>query len=136
VKKKLLIVLASWKHQFQGDPKMRLVASLYDQCRPAHRKSADYKTPFPLDDAGLSGREREKEAQRQEKDAKKRAKKEKEAERERMAREARKPKRKQFDFEQEKPEVLKSIVTASQASSNLVNALMVSRVSCSCAAGR
>ncbi|KAF8488531.1 hypothetical protein JB92DRAFT_3101042 [Gautieria morchelliformis] len=126
VKKRLLSVLASWKHQFQGDPKMRLVASLYDQCRPAHRKSAEYRPPFPIDEfAGLGGRELEKESQRQEKEAKKRAKKEKEAERERMAKEARKPKRKQFNFEQEKPEVLRSIVTASQASSNLVNALML-----------
>ncbi|KAF8579215.1 hypothetical protein K439DRAFT_1525645 [Ramaria rubella] len=31
VKKKLLVVLASWKCQFQHDSKMKLVTSLYDQ---------------------------------------------------------------------------------------------------------
>lgn len=109
---------------------MRLVASLYDQCRPAHRKSAEYRNSTTLDEVlKESEREAEKEGHRLEKEAKKRAKKEKEEERERRAqeaKEARKPRRKEFNFEQEKPEVLRSIVSASQASSNLVNALMVS----------
>lgn len=122
VNKKLFVVLASWKHQFQGDPKMKLVASLYDQCKSSRRRSAEPRTPFVPETYAV-----EAEAERRKKEATKREKKEMEEERARRAREAKKPKRKQFDFEREKSEVLRSIVDASQASSNLVNAIMVSR---------
>lgn len=33
VKKKLILVLASWRDQFSSDPSMTLVAGLYKQCR-------------------------------------------------------------------------------------------------------
>jgi hypothetical protein len=133
VRKKVLIVLASWKRQFQDDPKMKLVASLFDQCRPStHRKSADYAVqPVVSEEYAAREREREQEkeereaAKREKEEAKRRAKREKEEERERRNKNMRRPKRKPFDFEQEKPQVLASIASASHASSNLVNALMV-----------
>ncbi|KAF8578993.1 hypothetical protein K439DRAFT_1416586 [Ramaria rubella] len=140
VKKKLLVVLASWKRQFQDDSKMKLVASLYDQCRPVQRKSADYGPgAASLEEYVVKEKEKEKErekererereereaARREKEEAKRRAKREKEEEREKKSRDSKKPKRKPFNFEEEKPQVLGSIVTASQASSNLVNALML-----------
>lgn len=125
VKKKLLLILSSWKRQFQGDSKMTLVASLYDQCRPVQRRSVDYGPSAEIE--RRKEKEREKEAQRREKEeAKKRAKREKAELRERRDKDPRRSKRTMFNFEQEKPQVLGSIVNASQASSNLVNALMVS----------
>jgi LAS seventeen-binding protein 5 len=128
VKKKLFVVLASWKHQFQGDPKMKLVASLYDQCKLAKRRAAD-PIPLVMEAAAIDAEKR-----RRQKEARERESKRKEEERETRIRETRRPKRRAFDFEREKPEVLASIVNASQASSNLVNAIMVSRVSCLCVA--
>lgn len=141
VKKKLLIVLASWKRQFQDDPKMKLVASLYDQCRPHTRRSGDYGGAHSEEIAAREKereleREREREREREEretakrlreeaKSAKERAKKEEKEERERKLKEARRPKRRAFNLEQEKPQVLNCIATASQCSSNLVNALVV-----------
>ena len=38
VKKKLIIVLASWRDQFSSDPSMALVAGLYKQCRGDGRR--------------------------------------------------------------------------------------------------
>ncbi|KAF8516706.1 hypothetical protein BU17DRAFT_50693 [Hysterangium stoloniferum] len=133
VKKKVLIVLASWKRQFQDDPKMKLVASLFDQCRPTtHRKSAEHSAQ-PVVSEEYAAREREREREREERGAAKRekeaakirARREKEEERQRKSKDARRPKRKPFNFEQEKPQVLATIASASHASSNLVNALML-----------
>lgn len=93
------------------------------------RKSVENSAPTLEEILKETEREGEKAAQKKEKETKNRAKKVKVEERERKAREAKEARmvrRKVFDFEREKPEVLKSIVSASQASSNLVNALMVS----------
>ena len=38
VKKKLILVLASWRDQFSSDPSMTLVAGLYKQCRGEGRR--------------------------------------------------------------------------------------------------
>ncbi|KIJ29334.1 hypothetical protein M422DRAFT_54196 [Sphaerobolus stellatus SS14] len=140
VKKKVLIVLASWKRQFEGEPRMRQVATLYDQYKPVQRRSEDHghHGPSPEDLERERERELQREREREEKEAakrekeeaKKRAKKEKEEERERRLRDAKQPKtkRKPFNIAEEKPKILNSIVLASQASSNLVNALMLVNV--------
>ena len=67
-------------------------------------------------------------ARREKEEAKERRRKEEEEERARRKQKNR-PRRAPFNFEQEKPKVLNSIVEASQASSNLVNAITVSEVS-------
>jgi len=115
---------------------MRHVSMLYDQYKSVHRKSGDYGHRPSLSEDYLAKererelqREREREekeaAKREKEEAKRRAKKEKEEARNKQLRDAQRPKRKVFNFEEEKPKVLNSIVVASQASSNLVNALMV-----------
>ncbi|KDR85416.1 hypothetical protein GALMADRAFT_234278 [Galerina marginata CBS 339.88] len=123
VRKKLLLVLGSWRDQYKDDPSMAVVAGLYKQC---HRDSKRVGQQELADMMGLSLNPEEK--KRIEKhEAKMRAKKEKEdrarAEREREHDDRNKKKRVPFDFEKDKPKVLASIVEASQASSNLVNAI-------------
>ncbi|TFY80303.1 hypothetical protein EWM64_g3708 [Hericium alpestre] len=136
VKKKTISVLASWHNQFKDDRSMQTVAGLYRQCRPAdteHRARVDRER---------EEREQEYERRRQEEksakeEAKRRAKLEKEAEKERererlkQAAETKKKRssqqpitrRKEFNFEQEKPQVLNSIANASSAANNLLNAI-------------
>lgn len=125
---------------------MKLVASLFDQCRPHTRRSGDFGTTHSEDIANRERereleREREREREREEREAakrlrdeaklaKERAKREKEEARERKLKEARRPKRRAFNLEQEKPQILTCIATASQCSSNLVNALMVLLLFC------
>ncbi|KIJ65032.1 hypothetical protein HYDPIDRAFT_88841 [Hydnomerulius pinastri MD-312] len=129
VKKKLLSVLTLWKEQFKNEPSLSTVAGLYRQCRPPDRRSHGHTSSADLDrlySAGLSPVS-EKEA------AKKRAKQEKEeakekarkAEEEEAQRKKSRPRRAPFNFETEKPQILTSIANASQASSNLVNAIML-----------
>jgi hypothetical protein len=156
IKKKTLQVLASWHEQFKDDPGMSFVASLYNTVKPAAApkpappkpasRSAD--SPRASSDGAYwqdrSRREAEDEAKRREEkasrraaeeEAKRKAKEDKERERieklrkDEEAKNAKnKPKRKPFVFEQEKPKILASIAEASQASSNLVNAITVSDV--------
>jgi hypothetical protein len=140
VKKKLLMVLGSWREQYKDDPSMSVVAGLYKQCRgtgPRHNQE---------ELANLMGlslpTEENKRTDKQE--AKKKAKLEKERAKKEVE-DRLKKKRVPFDFEkvdsvifvthlekkadyhsQDKSKVLSSIVEASQASSNLVNAITVS----------
>ncbi|KAL1748994.1 hypothetical protein HDZ31DRAFT_79333 [Schizophyllum fasciatum] len=123
VKKKLLLILASWNEQFKGDPSMNTVANLYRQHRPTERRSMDVDPVYKVE----LQRQREKEqaraaAKREKEEAKEKRRKEEEEERARRKNKNR-PRRAPFNFEQEKPKVLSSIVEASQASSNLVNAI-------------
>ncbi|TRM65906.1 hypothetical protein BD626DRAFT_566549 [Schizophyllum amplum] len=103
VKRKLLLVLGSWHEQFKGDPSMSMVSGLYKQYRPVERR------PIEEDPKGEGGGKGEEE--KEEEEARVRA------------RNKNRPRRAPFNFEQEKPKVLGSIVEASQASSNLVNAI-------------
>ncbi|KAG1828383.1 hypothetical protein EV424DRAFT_1386164 [Suillus variegatus] len=131
VKKKLMVVLASWHSQFKDDPSMSVVAGLFRQCRPADRRSQGYSNNAdPLSHGPSSDYERkmkerdEKELAKQQaklekQEAKKRARKAEEDARKKKARSRRPP----FDFEAEKPQILTTIANASQASSNLVNAI-------------
>ncbi|KAF8898967.1 hypothetical protein BD779DRAFT_1795515 [Infundibulicybe gibba] len=125
VKKKLLLILGSWRDQFKSDPSMSLVAGLYKQCRGGRRLSQQELGHL----VGLPGAEPDHKNEREE--AKKAAKREKELARERERQEeagrrsegGRNRSRMLFNFEKDKPKVLASIVDASQASSNLVNAI-------------
>lgn len=131
VKKKLLSVLASWKNQFQGDPSMAFVANLYSQCRPRTSRTVDPSSIWAQDTesqrASLEYERRKREEKEKKEEAKRKAKEEKEREKMKREEELRKAKtrvrRKPFDFEKEKPEILTTIANASQASSNLVNAI-------------
>ncbi|KAI0698394.1 seryl-tRNA synthetase [Cerioporus squamosus] len=138
VKKKLASVLAGWHRQFKDDPSMALVAKLYDQCKIARsdRANAD-KRAIENVNAGLGldvdymmvrrkeeelARKKKEEEKRKAKEEKERRKREEEEERRRKASQP-KTKRKPFNFEQEKPQILTAIASASQAASNLVNAI-------------
>ncbi|KAF7307117.1 VHS domain protein [Mycena indigotica] len=120
VKKKALLVLASWQDQFKNDPSMSAVAGLYKQVRHDRHERANQMEMMGVPDVEAIERKKAKqeakERQRLEEEARKLKEKQ---EKERKNR----PKRAPFDFEKEKPKVLGSIVEASQASSNLVNAI-------------
>ncbi|KDQ63321.1 hypothetical protein JAAARDRAFT_120204 [Jaapia argillacea MUCL 33604] len=126
VKRKLLNVLASWKNQFQGDSSMQFVANLYGQCRPTTHVTRTVDPDAVLADQEYEKRKREEKERKE--DAKRKAREDKEKERLKREEDAKKAKQKKtkrqpFDFEKEKPLVLSSIANASQASSNLVNAI-------------
>jgi hypothetical protein len=126
VKKKLTLVLGSWKEQYKDDPSMSVVAGLYRQCIGEGKRLSqkDVAHLIGVDTSAEDKRRQEKQ------EAKQKAKLEAKQERARREQEAlkqeatrNKPKRAPFNFEQEKPKVLASIVEASQASSNLHNAI-------------
>ncbi|KAG2154621.1 hypothetical protein DEU56DRAFT_769437 [Suillus clintonianus] len=132
VKKKLIEVLASWHKQFKDDPSMSVVAGLYRQCRTADRRSQGYSNSAdPLSHGPSSDYERkmkEKDEKELSKQRAKRAKqeaKQKARQAEEDARKKDRPRRAPFNFEVEKPQILTTIANASQASSNLVNAIML-----------
>ena len=136
VKKKLILVLASWRDQFGSDPSMALVAGLYKQCRGGGnlgRIDQDVTDMWGSQPTPGEKKRVDKEEKR---------KKEKQ-ERAMTAQDRSKKKRAPFEFEKvslqiafcncvlihpskEKPKILASIVDGSQASSNLVNAITVS----------
>ena len=145
VKKKLTLVLTSWREQYKDDPSMSVVASLYKQCigaRPPGHKEMAHLIGLDLD-----AEERKKQEKRAAKqkliEANKLAKQQRELRAKKLQEEKSKKKRVPFDFEkvrvlvialgcgltdindQEKPKVLSSIVEASQASNNLQNAIQV-----------
>ncbi len=142
VKKRLLSVLASWHRQFKDDPSMKLVSKIYPSVQALLSSQR-----ILLNDlrklggtGGLSPGAEEREArERKEMERKQKGREEKEARKakareevERKGRDKaaakdpqRRPnkQRKPFNFELEKPNILSSIATASQASNNLINAL-------------
>ena len=142
VRKRLLSVLASWHRQFKDDPSMKLVSNLYPSVKASatsqRRLSSDLHQFGATGGPSLGAEEREAQ-ERKERERKQKGREEKEArkakereEAERKAREkaaAKDPQRrsnkqrKPFNFEIEKPNILSSIATASQASNNLINAL-------------
>lgn len=131
VKKKLMAVLASWHSQFKDDPSMSVVSGLSRQCRPADRHSQGYSNGAdPLNHGPSSDYERKIKEKDERELAKQRAKREKQEAKQRARKaeeDARKKKdqsrRAPFNFEVEKPQILTTIANASQASSNLVNAI-------------
>ncbi|KAH0838139.1 hypothetical protein J3R83DRAFT_6390 [Lanmaoa asiatica] len=126
VKRKLLSILASWNTQFKNDPSLSTIAGLYRQSRPidrrSHGRSESADIQF-LRSIGSSPNDKDaakKRAKQEKEDAKERARKADEE-----ARKKNRPRRAPFNFEAEKPQILTSIANASQASSNLVNAIML-----------
>lgn len=124
VKKKVLLVLASWEQQYKSDPQMAHVAGLYRQCKQ-HRITQQQTIDNVVTSLGLPNQEseatRRKRAKKEAKEAKEKERQQKEEERLRQNR----PRRPAFDFEKDKPKVLSSIVEASQATSNLINAIVL-----------
>lgn len=119
VRKKVLAVLASWSGQFKDDRGAAGIAGLYRQVKPAGSE-ANRETQ--------AERERESEKRRKEKEDAKRKAKEKRLEeaqgkKKKKAASRTATSRKQFNFEQEKPQVLTAIANASSAANNLVNAI-------------
>ncbi|KAH8835457.1 hypothetical protein DL96DRAFT_1574295 [Flagelloscypha sp. PMI_526] len=132
VKKKLNLVLASWHQQFKNDPYMSNVTSLYKPHKqPENMKQLVQSGLVVQPDQRTLEREEVKRKLKEEKERSRREEEERkikarldEEERRTKAKQAKnKPKREPFNFEKEKPKVLASIVDASQASSNLVNAI-------------
>ncbi|KAJ6520045.1 hypothetical protein C8R45DRAFT_953693 [Mycena sanguinolenta] len=123
VKKKLVLVLVSWQDQFKSEPSMASLSGLYKQVRHDREERTEKLQVAALPDPEAL----EREARRKAKQERERAKEQQrldEAERRRKEKERKnRPKRAPFDFEKERPLVLGSIVEASQASSNLVNAI-------------
>ncbi|KAK0198930.1 hypothetical protein F5146DRAFT_113247 [Armillaria mellea] len=121
VKKKLVLVLKSWHEQFQSDPSMSMFSNLYSQTV----RDRPHITDTYLDPEVQQRKVEEAKRKAQEKaEAKERQKLEEEKRKEEKRKKNQpKPKRTPFDFEKERPKVLASIVDASQASSNLVNAI-------------
>jgi hypothetical protein len=128
VRKKILAVLASWSRQFKDDRSAAGIAGLYRQVRPTESSRGS-----EVNREALVERERESEKRRKEKEEAKREAKRKAKEKRLKQEEARSKKaasqtataRRQFNFEQEKPQVLTAIANASSAANNLVNAIML-----------
>lgn len=123
VKKRLLIVLASWNDQFKSEPSMASVAGLYKQTRRERDDRAQKLDSLGLPDVEALEREAKRKAKQQREKDKEQQRLEEIDRRRKEKEQKNKPKRAPFDFEKEKPLVLGSIVEASQASSNLVNAI-------------
>ncbi|KAF8445740.1 hypothetical protein L210DRAFT_3610345 [Boletus edulis BED1] len=117
VRKKVRSIIASWSTQFKNDPSLSTIASLYKPPRTFHARSqsadANVLRPTPIDKDAAKKR-----AKQEKQDAKERARKAEEE-----ARQRNRSRRPPFNFEAEKPQILTSIANASQASSNLVNAI-------------
>ncbi|CAE6504122.1 unnamed protein product [Rhizoctonia solani] len=137
VKRKLMSVLASWHRQFKDDPKMHTVSGLYVQCGGGKKSTPGQGTTSPRPHAETLYEQHQRKAEeearaRAEKKVKEREAKEEEKrklkeeklaakEREKKARSQ--PTRRPFVYETEKPKILQAIAEASQASTNLVNAV-------------
>ncbi|KAH6916942.1 hypothetical protein BKA70DRAFT_317973 [Coprinopsis sp. MPI-PUGE-AT-0042] len=127
VKKKLSLVLAAWRTQYKDDPSMSFFANLYTQCRISERKGQNDAYQM----AGVPNlKEDEKKMEKRKLKEEKRAAREKAAKEEEERRKNsvqqgadRTRRTRRFDFEKDKPKVLESLVAASQASSNLMNAI-------------
>ncbi|KAG6911606.1 hypothetical protein DXG01_011909 [Tephrocybe rancida] len=127
VRKKLMLVLAAWHEQFKTDPSMSAIAALYQQCsKEGRRKSYQdvaHLIGMPLEDKKEQDKEEARRAAKRDKEQAKERKAEEERQRRMRQSTSGRPQRTPFSFEKDKPKVLASIVDASQASSNLVNAI-------------
>lgn len=140
VRKRLLSVTAGWHRQYKDDPNqyMRALAGIYASCKPPSATAHNAHLESELSSIGIGNADRERKAkEREEREARdaerKKAKAlDKQREKDKLAAAASAPwnqkkppnkQRKPFNFEQEKPQILSSIASASQASNNLINAL-------------
>jgi len=111
---------------------MTLVAGLYKQCRGEGRRLSQQDVthlsgvPPAVEDKKKIEREQKEDVKRKAKQEKQENERRRREEEERLRRErteGNNPKRSLFQFEKDKPKVLASIADASQASSNLANAI-------------
>ncbi|KAI6153778.1 hypothetical protein BKA82DRAFT_358585 [Pisolithus tinctorius] len=138
VRRKLAKVLSGWSVQYKGEPFLSHIASVYAQYEDLHRPSQQQapggnrtEVDKMLHNAWLSSdgaeqKKKDKEAKEAKEEAKRKAKQEKAEAKRRAEEEARRSKdrsRRRFDFDKEKPQIINSIANASQASSNLINAM-------------
>jgi len=129
VKKKLVLLLSAWREQYKDDPAMAYFANLYKQCRVSERRNVDSEvynllgTPTTDEDPRKAEKAKAKEEKEEKKRAKAKAKADEETRRREAAANATRTKRAMFNFERDKPKVLESIVEASRASSDLINAI-------------
>lgn len=88
VKKKLLLMLASWRDQYQTDPSMSLFAGLYRQCRSDYRVQSP---PPELAHMVVQDTSKEEKKKAKQKEREERKKKEEEAKRLKTAKGGRAP---------------------------------------------
>jgi ATPase subunit of ABC transporter with duplicated ATPase domains len=118
VKRKLLLVLASLHSQFKDDPRMQLVAGLYEACGGGRkRKTANaaeqaYAAEQKRLEEEKARRNEEKEKSKKAKEDKARAKEEKK--KKKHASEQQGKPRVPFDLEKEKPKIMDAVATATQ----------------------
>lgn len=113
VKKKLLLVLASWHDQFKSDPSMAMVAGLYRQSRHQHTQNLNN---LGLPDTESLDREAKRKAAKLEKEQAKEKERLAELERRKQEKERKnKPKRAPFDFEKVKSVYFLTLVVANEA---------------------
>ncbi|CAE6449917.1 unnamed protein product [Rhizoctonia solani] len=137
VKRKLMSVLASWHRQFKDDPKMHTVSNLYIQCgggkKPVPSQTPTSPRPHAetlyeqhqrkAEEEARARAERKMKEREAKEEEKRKLKEEKLAAKERERKARSQPARRPFVYEAEKPKILQTIAEASQASTNLVNAV-------------
>ncbi|KAG8926730.1 putative actin patch assembly and actin polymerization protein [Tulasnella sp. 408] len=124
VRKKLMSVLAGWHREFKDNPKMATVASLWTQCGGGAKRRSVPPPPQVDHDAEARKKAEERAKEKAAKEEEKRRERErKEKEKADAKKKANQPKPRPFDFEREKPNIINSIATASQAAIQLTNAL-------------
>lgn len=124
VRKKLMSVLAGWHREFKDNPKMATVASLWSQCGGGVKRRSVPPPPRVDHESEAQKRAEEKAKEKAAREEEKRRERErKEKEKADAKKKATQPKARPFDFEKEKPNIINSIATASQAAIQLTNAL-------------
>jgi hypothetical protein len=99
VKKKLLLVLASWQDQFKSNPSMTIVAGLYAQAKHDRHERTNEFDIMGLPDVEALERDARRQA-KQEREREKEKQRLEEAERKRKEKERKnRPRRMPFDFE-------------------------------------
>ena len=99
VKKKLVLVLSSWKEQYASEPSMALVAGLYKQCRVAEKREQNLYDLVGLNHEEEKRAVRKQEEKEERRKAKEAAKEKARKEEEERRRNKNKTKRVPFNFE-------------------------------------
>ncbi|TFK30860.1 hypothetical protein FA15DRAFT_35563 [Coprinopsis marcescibilis] len=123
VKKKLRLVLAGWREQYKDDPSMAYFASLYKQCRIDETRTDGELYNLLVHVDTQKEMQAKKAKAKEERQRERELRKAKEQEERNRPQPKPKVRRVPFDFERDKPKVQEAIVQATQASSNLINAI-------------
>ncbi|KAF9454067.1 hypothetical protein P691DRAFT_770788 [Macrolepiota fuliginosa MF-IS2] len=131
VKKRMTLVLHTWQEQYRNDPAMSTFGNLYGQLKkekqhPLKDQDVVAYLGHPNDQANDARKQAAKLEKEREKEKEKEKGKEKEVKKKEQERAGEQRKRRRsFNFERDKPKIMNSIVEASQASSQLINAIML-----------